>query len=286
VNVFVNGEEKEQEARLAIFHKGDFERKTRDIKYYSQGVFVLSDESLDGALKIDFPSAVEVVEGRDELKYNENFSRVMDVVWDKVLDYCRDHKSPKDLKALQNLTYFFNYSAGNRMRNKLSFKDLFFPNISYAMASYGEEYRSTLAFFGDSIGTEIYSEPNWTRQQLWSPEFLGFKDLVERETELTKRVTKEELVNPTDESTPKLYNVDVLRNDYEYSLVQLKRFQGGNSPFLYANNGTVCVNTNHPYFRTEGGFTSKYGLTASLEMALGSGERQIEEKLIQGGRER
>lgn len=46
------------------------------------------------------------------------------------------------------------------------------------------------------------------------------------------------------------------------------------------------MNVNHPYFKTEGDFTLRYGLTTSLEKALSSTERQIETKLIQRGRER
>lgn len=285
VNVEVDGEEKEQKARLVISH-GDLERKREEIKYYSQGIFILKNESVGGTIKIDFPPAVKVVEGRDELKIDKNYERTMDVVWDGVLDYCRANQNPKDLKALERLVLFFAAANGNHTRHNKEFRELFFPNKAYAMASDSPEYSQTLRFFGDQVDDEIYSDPHWSAKRLWYPEFLGFEDLVERETELIKKVTKGELVTPTEDSTPKLHNVGTLSDYHEYSLVQLKKFRGGNSPFLHAHNGTVYVNVSHPYFRNEGDFTSRYGLTTSLDIALGSREKQVERKLIQRGMER
>ena len=43
------------------------------------------------------------------------------------------------------------------------------------------------------------------------------------------------------------------------------------------------LNVNHPFFKTEGDFGSRYGINTALQEADGMSERSIEDKLIRRG---
>jgi|GEM_PF-4522749 hypothetical protein len=281
-----NGEKLTQEMRVSIdIHRMNGEERP-GMYLYSQGIFVKSYNLAYGTMRIDFPSAVYPVEGRDQFKNDENYKKCLMATMEVLIKYCEDHKDNlAALLALREIVPAF-MSELNVYRDdstKQRLRATFFPEETYMVVDNDLVGASVTFrdFFGDSSISRMYIPKTNTAWALW-------KDILPREAEFVRNsidassTVEEPRLNELSGQVfgRHLQNADALSTHGRLSmvLVRLKSQEETRSPVLRFND-CMYINVDHPFFQKEG-YVEGYGVRAATARELRKDEKEAEDELM------
>ena len=173
-----------------------FKSKT-NMSIYSQGVLVNSAYFPDYNIKIDLPSNILLVEGRDEFKRDKNYLKLFK---DIIGDICKNNKKivsefDPDFDINDFLTNLIHFSVLNSYDfHKVIIeiitknKDYLFENGTHIINDYDrmERYIDTIDFFGKEIKPFIYTPKSLTSYGFLSEVLPGFDELIKSKTKKAK----------------------------------------------------------------------------------------------------
>jgi hypothetical protein len=258
------------------------------LRKYSQGVFIQERNLEAGEFRLDFPSAVEVVEGRDEFKEDENYRIAIRKAYDMIIQYAekygiKDRKVqvllrdmvPSVVKQLQT-------SFGHQRTENLA--KAIFPDRTYLLENEDHwdvrgDYNNAVRFFGRDVSPLVYKPKNRLASDFWREHFPGLSRLVQDETEVLAEGSLDDVREYAGSHDLPFNNSSILPTNHNYRLVNLKTGKGGFSPFISAN-GSVYVRAGDNFFKRPEDFMSSYGLFTTLQKALGQEEEKIENMIL------
>ncbi len=254
------GETVTQEVRIGIDLVG--RNKTEgDINYYSQGVFVQGQEFKFGRIDIDFPSAVPLVEGRDELKRDRNFYQCFQQIALALVQYAQDHNDdPWSLFCMREAIPLFMDKITRSNISKEDAAKSCFPQKTYLVDDYTCLGLSVNLrdFFGDEMLEKIYIPQTSAGKAYWQEILPSVMEL-----------TKDHATAVEDQDEKVLERIKARQPHYvgyELSRKNVRMVSLNNvlarSPVLKLDS-VYYINKDHPYI-TGTGFVADYGLQSYL----------------------
>ncbi len=265
-----------QEVRIGIDLVG--RDKEGDINYYSQGVFVKSAPFNFGRVDIDFPSAVQLVEGRDALKEDQNFYNCLHQIVRALVKYSEDHQDdPWSLFCMREAVAEFGQMYKNIVPKEEAAKACF-PAKTYFVDDNSRLGVSVNLrdFFGDEILEKIYIPQTSAGKVYWKDTLPGITELVQdliavednplKRNEVLKRLLS---CQPCD------YSLGGGSSTKVASIGALV----ARSPVLVMGD-TYYVNQNHPHI-VQTGFVADYAIQSHF-LRQKYGDEAAEKRIIGG----
>ncbi len=268
-----------------------FKSKT-NISFYSQGILINSAYFPNYNIKIDFPSDILLVEGRDEFKRDENYLKLLK---DMIGYICKNNKKivsefdpAFDISdLLVNLTHssvLNNYNFYEAIIETIAKnKDYLFEKGTYIIKDCDmmERYIDTIDFFGKEIKPFIYTPKSVRSYSFWSEILPGFDELIKSKTKKAK-ISLQELL----ESSPGLglinKEIDIrygMGGNENLNLLTLDSKEETKSTFI-GSFENLYLNANHPLL-TKDDFFAKYMLKSYFTRII-HGEKEADYILING----
>ncbi len=121
------------------------------VKLVSQGVRVRERFADSLGAVLNFPSAVNPVEGRDEFKQNDNYFKAVDCIYDLLEEYLRHVKLeyPSDASKLADLVKDVAFATSGHPKNMSTLQKLIFNDKKYILKL------GDFSTFEDFIGPEL-----------------------------------------------------------------------------------------------------------------------------------
>lgn len=261
--------------------------KDKKLRMYSQGIFILEKKLNAGEFRLDFPSAIDIVEGRDEFKIDENYFKAIDKAYDMIVEYAGKHavKSKKTKLILRDMLpsiqeqigSSFGYERVEKIKKILFPKKVYLLESDYLWHDIGE-YADALRFFGKSILPKAYSPTDELASRFWKKHLPGLSSLIEDETAVLAEGNLDELRQYAKKNNIVFENTSALPVEYDYKLVKLKNSKGGFSPLIWTG-GSGYINAEHEFLKP-GHFAASYGLFTELLKVRGKEEEAIEEAIL------
>ncbi|MBT5021334.1 hypothetical protein HOK51_09380 [Candidatus Woesearchaeota archaeon] len=275
----------EQKVRATI-KTNNCDWKNKKLKLYSQGIFILEHESssINAELKFDFPSSIEIVEGRDEFKINSNYESAIQKLYNILLTHANENQSDENiLSILRELVPGIKKHLDITPNNIDELTKALFPKRTYIMddnwTSIQEgDYSNAINFFGDKIKSEIFKPITYEAKKMWQTRLPRLKELMDDKTETLNFAKSQQLVEFMQKQELEFNNISALDTNTNYVLVNIMT-KGGNTPFI-KSNGTIYINASHKFFQTPDDFISHYGVKSTYERTKGINEKDLESNII------
>ena len=262
-----------------------FERARKKGKnlLYSQGIFVNSKDFPYYDIKIDIPSKVLLVEGRDDFKQDENYVAVFRAVVDYVCKHSR-HITRDVGPEFDVKDFLINLVEASDLP-KRHFYDVIQRNVNHLfeegthiVKDYDkmERYIDALDFFGDGIRPRIYVPQTERVFRFWRNILPGYFDLIRSNTKPSD-VQTAELLEASPGITSVLDELSRISQSEGLHLVELRKPKHTHSPFI-GDEDNLYINVQHPVLK-ENSFIARY-MSASYVRRLLHGERRAEEIII------
>lgn len=260
------------------------EQEDSKISLYSQGVLIRDYDLRYGHLDIDFPSAVPLVEGRDELKFGPAYKKCLEESIKAIIKYGEDHED--NIWTLMNLREMIpalvdRLVLREGVMDKEEFARVCFPEKTYFVRDpKGLDLSiSLMDFFGDDIMNQVYVPKTNTADYFWSNFLPCANSLVsDNVTQRTNIKDKEALEEKMQQGLGRILpNYQELDWGEELHLVSLRNPTETRSPVLCLDRDTY-VNVDHPFLQNKG-YVGRYGLKTSMTRER-IGEKAMEDSLI------
>lgn len=304
------GEENiEQKIRLKV----DLGKENGTIRYYSQGIFIKEEPGFEGhSVKIDFPSAVKVVEGRDELKCDDNFYKVIGAVQNYLISlleertfwelpvYEKNYKQIMELVptimdvAEQDEDDYANFAE--RLINTFIKKYEKHPVILYSAEKnqiFSEKDLMELtSFFPSKERKELFITNNPHAYEFYTEH--GMKSFYEFMQENTNVVYESKNLAELKKQAKEMgLNISVLRDIAPknkriiYKVVSLENNEFGYYPFCSTispghEQMDIYINLNHPRLKTKSGYLQRYASRLQWLECFTTSGKSIEDKILSG----
>ncbi len=272
------GKEIEQAIRMTFdFSDTDGENY---VKFYSQGVFISQIKMNFGNVKIDFPTVIDVVEGRDEFKQDENYIEAMNYIWQLVLAYLKqlDLTNIENVNNMRELIPCLEEAIGKKMPAPGEFIKLIFPHRTYVADSKTsafkeKDFKNISDFFGPEIFDYLYQPRTTLSEERWREVLGSSMSLVDEFSETRSQGFLSNCMPFIEETDTPFHNVDFLKEKTYYRFVNIQT-KGGVSPFLRMGE-LVYVNIGSKFFHIENDFISEFNNRVNYMRASGNKEKDI-----------
>jgi hypothetical protein len=295
------------------WYHGDVELKIRDkkikqkagfmvddsgqTKLTAQGVLVKSHPNdgcgragMRAGMTVFFPAAIQVVEGRDEFKQDDNYRKCVDAVFSLFPQYLKDEeKTPEFIRYMTefipSILSHFDYSRVTDIKNIDEIRDILFPGKKYVIT--WDKWQKYEPFLGNTVGKYAF----WAYMQAlkcWKRLYRGadsmFKDALNVLEEMTpiefaKKVQADDSPYPNlhllsylaAEGRGAMKGMKYLADSREPTKVKLVETELGETPIFWEQTGhgttlygpaTLYVNVKHPYVVGELNPTKVYAIAS------------------------
>lgn len=243
------------------------DRSTPSIRLTSQGVLVRKFDSYKmREATIYLPSAVKVVEGRDEFKIDENYRKAVRGVFNSLGEYLK--KEEKNEYLLEEMAGFIPSLAAALSVNSIkeipsieSLREVLFPGKKYIIDSY--QHKRLTPFFGPIMKTSFVAET--AACSYWREIYGSGEDLISGNFRGERRITGKDLPEKISLDLNFCPNILPLVDGLRQfdSVIFGKMNASGNSSFFIDKNN-IYVNLTHP--NVAGAFSEPkvYGLLSDF----------------------
>ncbi|HVY46795.1 MAG TPA: ATP-binding protein, partial [Minicystis sp.] len=255
-------------ATAATFHAG--------VKV--EACFAISELAL-----IDFPSAVDLTEGRDALKPGPLFAAVARAFYRRLADYADETRASRaarhrlaevaaQISALMLQSTGFAEAAAELAERLLG-------PARHLVA--GDRAEALLSFLGASVAERLFSPESFWAEREWAAHLAGERELLEDELDID---TPEPLAAAARRRSD-LGGLALLASRVQspetllVSLARGKRRPAAALPCL-GTRRAVLVRDDAPCVRAPRGWADLYALRASFDRAIGAREPDVERDLI------
>lgn len=233
------------------------------IKLNSQGIPIRTFESPRlKNLTIYFPSAVKVVEGRDEFKIDANYRLACDGVFLSLTDFLR--KDKKTSYSISEMAHIIPALASALSINDISqiknidvFREALFGNKKYVLDNY--QASKLEPFFGKSFELAVKLDSDCC--SFWRTFYGSGTDMINDLFIIDKNISGKNLSQIIFSDTSFYPNLIPLLEKLKFyeQIIFGRSITSGSSAFIFERS-KLFVNTNHPYISGEYSKPKAYGL--------------------------
>lgn len=245
VKVNISGEGRVQQVALTLSNSSE-------IKLTSHGVLVKFFYSNFLGATISFPSAVKVVEGRDEFKIDENYHKSVEGVFKALEDYVRDYKKQNllidhhILEFIPKLSSSLSILSINDIPNLEDLSNEILPGKKYVLGA------RTMDQFSDFLGKNIKK----LAFSVSAESYNYWKDYYSPDEDFRKDfLTPIEVLPPKDLAKkvnvsyyPNLHLIAKISRGY-HKQIKLVELNSSGESAVVIEKGNLYINVSHPNVR-------------------------------------
>jgi len=270
----------------------------RPTSLYSQGVLVRDAPSLDREILVDFPAAVELVEGRDGFRTDEAYHLAVESFYLSLVDYAAHMRG--ESRILEPLREIFPLMVEHLIESRAisggeispdSVLSKYIPPLKATLME-GKEYsvhplKRLLygGFFGEGRSRSLFTSRDTFVQRFWEEHLADEERLVEDDIKvLWHAPSLHELLKFNQRSRLGLQNLDILLGfgvDERYNTIELVEVVGGDHTMLplLGVMDRLMVNVAHESLKTVDDFQGQALLVTNLFLCMHGieGEERLED---------
>jgi hypothetical protein len=246
---------------------------------YSQGVFITRRKISYGNIRIDLPSSVDVVEGRDEFKIDATYASAINNIWTLVLDCVKEAGDDnKSVNYYRELLPALEEGLNAKIKYQEEFIKYLFKRKTYVVDTKSEvskdrDFKLISDFFGQEIYDYLYQPKSESAYKRWREILGSSKSLIDEFSQTITQGFLTDCLKHLDNRGLKLYNSNFLKEKSYYRFVNIQT-KGGISPFLRVGE-IIYINTESEFFKKESDFISEFNNIIYYKRASGLSEKEI-----------
>lgn len=261
----------------------------------SQGVLVKrfrnDYESIDST--VSFPPAVQVVEGRDEFKVDDNYNICVNAVFKAFEEFLKDkenavfktfkgpltdqEKNEKFISCnthlIPSLMSALGVTDSSKINNMDSIREILFPGRKYVLTSQG--MINLKPFFKKVIEDYAFEVQSYQAYAYWKGFYKDEREMLEDILKPVQAFTTQDFISKVDKNKafyPNLHLISsLLKQQDKCKNVYLVKLSLGDNCFFLDNNGTnfpLYINTNHPCVQGSLNHSKVYSLISDYFSSL------------------